>query len=155
MAVTDPQIKNLLTCINLEEQEQVQRYSLDQQHSLRSLKAAGLALHPITVTRKNFGYADYPEISFKLNYPVELNLFKEFSADITMPAGEKLGFRGLLMVDEQALLGLDDNNALELYRKGFLAWIYAHLYSLSNLRALAQLISKAGESSEEETTTEE
>jgi hypothetical protein len=33
MAVTDPHIKNLLACINLEEQEQVQRYSLDQQHS--------------------------------------------------------------------------------------------------------------------------
>ena len=56
MPVTDPHIKNLLTCINLEEQEQVQRYSLDQQHSLKALKSEGLALHPITVIRKNFGY---------------------------------------------------------------------------------------------------
>ena len=88
MAVTHPQIKNLLTCINLEEQEQVQRYSLDQQHSLKTLKAEGLALHPINVTRKNFGYADYPEISFKLNYPVEINFFKDGAAIECFCAGE-------------------------------------------------------------------
>ena len=89
MAVTNPHIKNLLTCINLEEQEQVQRYSLDQQHSLKSLKAEGLALHPITVTRKNFGYSDYPEISFKLSYPVEINLFKDGAAIECFCTGEE------------------------------------------------------------------
>jgi predicted DNA helicase len=89
MAVTHPQIKKLLTCINLEEQEQVQRYSLDQQHSLKALKAEGLALHPITVTRKNFGYADYPEISFKLSYPVEINLFKDGAAIECFCTGEE------------------------------------------------------------------
>ena len=68
-----------------------------------------------------------------------LGLFKEFSADITMPAGEKLGFAGLLMVDEKALLQLEDEKALELYRQGFLAWVYAHLYSLTNFRHLAKL----------------
>ena len=89
MAVTDPHIKNLLACINLEEQEQVQRYSLDQQHSLKALKAEGLALHPITVIRKNFGYADYPEISFKLSYPVEINLFKDGAAIECFCTGEE------------------------------------------------------------------
>ena len=69
----------------------------------------------------------------------ELGLFKEFSADITMPAGEKLGFAGLLMIDEKALLELEDAKALELYRRGFLAWVYAHLYSLTNFRHLAKL----------------
>ena len=80
MPVTNPHIKNLLKCIGLEEKEQVKRYSLDQQHTLKSLKAEGLALHPITVTRKNFGYADYPEISFRLNFPTETNLFKDGAA---------------------------------------------------------------------------
>ena len=75
-----PYINTLLTCINLEEKEQVKRYSLDQQHTLKSLKAEGLALHPIVVTRKNFGYADYPEISFRLNFPAETNLFKDGAA---------------------------------------------------------------------------
>ncbi|MEP7238695.1 MAG: AAA domain-containing protein [Ferruginibacter sp.] len=89
MPVTDLHIKKLLTCINLEEQEQVQRYSLDQQYSLKTLKAEGLALHPITVTRKNFGYADYPEISFRLNYPVEINLFKDGAAIECFCTGEE------------------------------------------------------------------
>jgi hypothetical protein len=53
-----PHIQTLLRCIELEEKEQVQRFSLDQQHTLRSLKAEGLALHPIIVIRKNFGYAE-------------------------------------------------------------------------------------------------
>ena len=77
MPPTHPQIKKLLRCIELEEKEQVKRYSLDQQHTLKSLKAEGLALHPLVVTRKNFGYADYPEISFRLNFPAETNLFKD------------------------------------------------------------------------------
>jgi ATP-dependent RNA/DNA helicase IGHMBP2 len=77
MATQHPHITHLLQCIDLEEKEQIQRYSLDQQHSLKALKAEGLALHPISIIRKNFGYADYPEISFKLNFPTETGLFKD------------------------------------------------------------------------------
>ena len=80
MSSTHQHIKKLLQCINLEEREQVKRFSLDQQHTLKSLKAEGLALHPITVIKKNFGYADYPEISFRLNFPAETNLFKDGAA---------------------------------------------------------------------------
>jgi superfamily I DNA and/or RNA helicase len=89
MPVTHPQLKNLLQCIELEEKEQVKRYSLDQQHTLKSLKAEGLALHPIVVTRKNFGYADYPEISFRLNFPPEMNLFKDGAAIECFCQGEE------------------------------------------------------------------
>ncbi len=77
-----------MQCIELEEKEQVKRYSLDQQHTLKSLKAEGLALHPIKVTRKNFGYADYPEISFRLNFPAETNQFKDGAAIECFYAGE-------------------------------------------------------------------
>ena len=80
MPATHPHIKKLIQCIDLEEKEQVSRYSLDQQHSLKALKAAGLALHPIAVTRKNFGYADYPEINFRLHFPAETSLFKDGAA---------------------------------------------------------------------------
>ena len=80
MPATHSHILNILQCIDLEEKEQVKRYSLDQQHTLRTLKAEGLALHPITVTRKNFGYADYPEISFKLTFPAETGQFKDGAA---------------------------------------------------------------------------
>src|SRR4051812_18912298 len=89
MPVSDPHLKKLIECIDLEEKEQVKRYSLDQQHTLKSLKAEGLALHPIVVTRKNFGYADYPEISFRLNFPTETNLFKDGAAIECFCAGEE------------------------------------------------------------------
>jgi len=89
MPVTHPHIIQLLQCIDLEEKEQVKRYSLDQQHTLKSLKAEGLALHPIVVTRKNFGYADYPEISFRLNFPAETNQFKDGAAIECFYTGEE------------------------------------------------------------------
>jgi superfamily I DNA and/or RNA helicase len=116
MAVTDPNIKKLLTGINLEEQEQVQRYSLDQQHSLKALKAEGLALHPITVTRKNFGYADYPEISFKIQYPVEINLFKDGAAIECFCAGEEPVKGVLLNIDGK-------NGEFRLFAPDFPEWI--------------------------------
>ena len=80
MSTTHPHINKLLQCIELEEKEQVKRFSIDQQHSLKALKAEGLALHPIVVTRKNFGYAEYPEINFRINFPTETNLFKDGAA---------------------------------------------------------------------------
>ncbi|MGZ8525912.1 MAG: AAA domain-containing protein [Chitinophagaceae bacterium] len=91
-----PHIQTLLQCINLEEKEQVQRYSLDQQHTLKALKAEGLALHPIIVTRKNFGYADYPEINFRLNFPPEANMFKDGAVIECFVAGEE-PVKGVLM----------------------------------------------------------
>jgi hypothetical protein len=46
-------------------------------------------LHPIVVTRKNFGYADYPEISFRLNFPSETNQFKDGAAIECFFSGEE------------------------------------------------------------------
>ena len=68
MSATHPYIKKLLGAISQEEKEETKRYCLGHEHSLKSLKAEGLALHPIIVTRKNFGYADYPEITFRLAF---------------------------------------------------------------------------------------
>ena len=111
-----PHIQNLLQCINLEEKEQVQRYSLDQQHTLKQLKAEGLALHPIIVTRKNFGYADYPEISFKLGFPPEANMFRDGAAIECFYAGEE-PVKGLL-------INLDGKNGeFRLFTPDFPDWI--------------------------------
>ncbi|HMK17643.1 MAG TPA: AAA domain-containing protein [Chitinophagaceae bacterium] len=111
-----PHIQTLLRCIGLEEKEQVQRFSLDQQHTLRSLKAEGLALHPIIVTRKNFGYADYPEISFKLNFPPEANMFKDGAAIECFIAGEE-PVKGVL-------ISLDGKNGeFRLFAPDFPDWI--------------------------------
>ncbi|MEO6638312.1 MAG: AAA domain-containing protein, partial [Ginsengibacter sp.] len=89
MPVTHPYLKQLLTAISFEEKEEVKRYSLDQQHTLKSLKAEGLALHPIIVTRKNFGYADYPEIVFRLPFPADTNQFRDGAAIECFCAGEE------------------------------------------------------------------
>ncbi len=72
----------------------------------------------------------------------EYGLFKEISANITMPAGEKIGFGGLMMADEEAMFKLDDEKVAHLFRFGYLAWIYAHLYSLSNFRSLMAIAGK-------------
>ncbi len=111
-----PQIQQLLQCINLEEKEQAERYSLDQQHTLKQLKAEGLALHPIIVIRKNFGYADYPEITFKLSFPPEANLFKDGAAIECFIAGEE-PVKGVL-------INLDGKNGeFRLFAPDFPDWI--------------------------------
>ncbi len=111
-----PDIKRLLQCVDLEEKEQAGRYRLDQQHSLKALKAEGLALHPIIVTRKNFGYADYPETSFKLAFPPETNMFKDGAAIECFIAGEE-PVKGVL-------INLDGRQGeFRLYAPDFPDWI--------------------------------
>lgn len=70
-------LDNLLHCIELEEQEQMNRFRLEGENSLKNLKAEGLAIHPISITRKSFGYADYPEISFRIPFPGEYSGFRD------------------------------------------------------------------------------
>jgi ATP-dependent RNA/DNA helicase IGHMBP2 len=111
-----PRLQILLQCIDLEEKEQAQRYSLDQQHTLKQLKTEGLALHPIIVTRRNFGYADYPEITFRLGFPPEANLFKDGAAIECFIAGEE-PIKGIL-------LNLDGKNGeFRLFAPDFPDWI--------------------------------
>ena len=111
-----PQIQLLIKCIDLEEKEQAGRYSLDQQHPLRALKAEGLALHPLIVTRKTFGYAEYPEISFKLPFPPEENMFRDGAAIECFVAGEE-PVKGVL-------LGLDGKTGeFRLFAPDFPDWI--------------------------------
>ncbi|HET9745355.1 MAG TPA: hypothetical protein VFP97_06575, partial [Chitinophagaceae bacterium] len=111
-----PQIQKLLKCVELEEQEQGERYRLDQQHTLKVLKAEGLALHPIIVTRKSFGYAEYPEISFKLGFPPGTNLFKDGSAIECFYTGEE-PVKGVLL----SLDGM--NGEFRLFAPDFPDWI--------------------------------
>lgn len=111
-----PHLQILLQCIALEEKEQAKRYSLDQQHTLKQLKAEGLALHPIIVTRKNFGYADYPEVSFKLSFPPEANMFKDGAAIECFISGED-PVKGILVSLE------GKNGEFRLFAPDFPDWI--------------------------------
>lgn len=113
---THPYIRQLSEAIAIEEKEEINRYRLDQQHSLKSLKAEGLALHPIVVTRKNFGYADYPEISFHLPFPADTNQFKDGIAIECFCSGEE-PMKGLL-------INLDGTaGEFRLYAPDFPDWI--------------------------------
>lgn len=110
-----PHIQLLLKCIDLEEKEQVNRYSLGMS-TLRSLKAEGLALHPIIVTRKSFGYAEYPEISFRLSFPAETNQFRDGSAIECFIANEE-PVKGMLLSLE------GKNGEFRLFAPDFPDWI--------------------------------
>lgn len=111
-----PHIQTLLKCTDLEEKEQAGRYRLDQSHTLKQLKAGGLALHPLIITRKSFGYADYPEISFKLSFPPEANMFRDGAAIECFITGEE-PVKGVL-------LGLDGKSGeFRLFTPDFPDWI--------------------------------
>jgi predicted DNA helicase len=109
-------IQQLLAAIVAEEKEEIKRYSLDQQHTLKSLKTEGLALHPIIVTRKNFGYADYPEITFRLTFPADTNQFRDGAAIECFHAGDE-PVKGVL-------IGLDGKaGEFRLFAPDFPDWI--------------------------------
>lgn len=91
-----PHINRLIQCIELEELEQAERFKLDAQHNLKALKSEGLAIHPIKVVRKSFGYAEYPEITFKIPYPLETISFRDGAAIECFCQGEE-GIKGITL----------------------------------------------------------
>jgi hypothetical protein len=67
-----------------------------------------------------------------ISHVKELNIFKAIDANLTLVSGKTFTIKNLSMVDEAQMLKLSDNELVTLVRKGYLAWIYAHLYSLTN-----------------------
>lgn len=72
-------LKRLLTCIELESDEERRRFMAKDSQALKALRANGLALFPIRINNKRFGLADYPEVSFSLPFNGEYNAFKDGS----------------------------------------------------------------------------
>ena len=70
----------------------------------------------------------------------DLDLLKSLDAKIDMADGAQFSLTGLLAVDEQKLLALSDEDALELFRSGELVWIYCHLMSLSAMGGMVKRI---------------
>lgn len=91
------QLNKLLHLIDLEEKEQIERYSLNEKNNLKLLKKDGLALHPIRISRKSFGYAEYPEISFFLPFPCDGSQFREGTAIECFSLNENESFKGILL----------------------------------------------------------
>lgn len=75
-----------------------------------------------------------------MEYIKELDIFKEVGANITLKSKQKFHIPNLLMVDEAKLRELPDDKIVALVKKGYLAWIYAHLYSMTNF---AKILNKA------------
>jgi ATP-dependent RNA/DNA helicase IGHMBP2 len=96
MEIKHPYIDTLLACLDLEELEQTKRFQLDEQHNLKSLKAEGLAIHPIRINRKTFGYADYPELNFRIPFPADTGNFRDGMAIECFCQGEE-PVKGMLL----------------------------------------------------------
>ncbi|MBF0163937.1 MAG: SapC family protein [Magnetococcales bacterium] len=71
----------------------------------------------------------------------KLELLTPMTAQVETAGGQKFALQGLMTVDEQKLLALEESQAMELFRSGELGWIYAHLISLGNINRLASLLS--------------
>jgi len=109
-------IETLLASLHLEEKEQLKRFQHDENLNLKTLKAEGIAIHPIRITRKQFGYADYPELSFRIPFPVETGNFRHGIAIECFRQGEE-STKGLL-------LNIDGKNGdFRLFAPDFPDWI--------------------------------
>lgn len=67
-------------------------------------------------------------------------LLVERQAEIGVAGGKKINFSGFRIVDEQKLAGLDDATFLEFRTKGWLPFIYAHLFSGAQWQRLTRLL---------------
>ncbi len=56
-------------------------------------------------------------------------LLVERSAEIVVPGGQKINFSGFRIIDEEKLSKLDEKTLLDFRKKGWLPFIYAHLFS--------------------------
>lgn len=110
-----PYQNQLLECIQLEMREQENRFKLNDAAGLKILKVSGSALHPIKITRKYFGYADYPELEFYLPYMGETSNFRSNSAIEFLLEGEE-SIKGVF-------LGLEGSKgAVRLFAPEFPDW---------------------------------
>lgn len=69
----------------------------------------------------------------------ELELFQPYDAKVQLNDGRQFVLQDLFTVEENRLARLGDVSVLELFRKGYLGLIYAHLASIKNLQKLVNL----------------
>ena len=65
-------------------------------------------------------------------------LLKKGTATVNLAGGESVSLPGMYIVDEQKLLSLPDEVALEFFRGGDFLAIYAHLFSIGNVTRLVE-----------------
>lgn len=67
-------------------------------------------------------------------------LLVERSAEINVAEGQKINFSGFRIIDEQKLAEMADEDFLEWRRKGWLPFLYAHLFSGAQWQRLTRLL---------------
>lgn len=68
--------EQLHQALQAEEEDQRNAYSLDNPESLKQLKANGLAIHPMKISNRTYGFLDYPELKLTAPFPAESRDFK-------------------------------------------------------------------------------
>lgn len=71
-----PHLAFLAQALRQEENAQKAKYHADEPTALSELKKDGLALHPVRVIQRRFGFADYPEIVISIPISQSTDLFK-------------------------------------------------------------------------------
>lgn len=70
------------------------------------------------------------------------NILVERQAEINIGGGKRINFSGFRIIDEAKLADLDDKTFLEWRKKGWLPFIYAHLFSGAQWQRLTRLLNK-------------
>lgn len=70
------------------------------------------------------------------------DLLVEREAQINVAGNQRINFSGFKIIDEQKLAELDDKAFLDLRSKGWLPFIYAHLFSGAQWQRLSALLSQ-------------
>ena len=83
------------------------------------------------------------EFAARLN---ELGLLVSKTVTVNTPEGgatDRRVLNGVWVVDEEKLRAIDDARVVELFRNGYMGWIYAHLLSIRNVQRLAVRLQRA------------
>lgn len=67
----------------------------------------------------------------------------ERAAEITVAGDKKINFSGFKIIDEKKFSELDEKTFLEWRKKGWLPFVYAHLFSGAQWQRLTQLLNKS------------
>jgi len=80
----------------------------------------------------------------------QAELFKPFNIQVLAGDNKPVRLEGLYIIDEASLLEADQEQVMQWFKGGQLAWIYAHLHSLGALKQLSkrQALQSAEEAAE-------
>jgi ATP-dependent RNA/DNA helicase IGHMBP2 len=91
MPINFSHFDSLLKAIKEEENEQMRAYAMDNPASLKELKRMDLAIHPMKISNKSYGYLDYPELKLIAPYAVDSKEFKAgASVELICPGEESV-----------------------------------------------------------------